>query len=395
MGSCLFAPDEPGAVLRALAAESTRVVTLTITGDGYHVDPGSGELIVDHPAVARDLRLPHRPATAVGYLVEALDRRRRAGLDPFTVLSCDNVPGNGRVARSAVTGFARLRDPRLAAWIEERVAFPHTIVDRITPATTPAARSALAEEFGVDDRWPVTTEPFSQWVVEDEFCNRRPPLQEVGVQFVADVGPYELTKKRLLNGSHSAMAYLGHLAGHRDSAAVVADPVFAAYLTRLMDQEIAPLLPGDAAGDPLEYARTVRRRLANPRMGDRLARLGARGSTKLPAYLLPSVAEARAAGRPHPLLTLAVAGWMRYLRGVDDHGRPIDVEDARAKRLCALALRGGIDPRPLLRERDIFGDLSGDERFAEELSDALRTLSRAGARGAVAAAVEPALGMPA
>ena len=393
IGTCLFAPREPGAVLRALASESTRLVTLTITGDGYHVD-ADGELLADHPAIVRDLRRPHRPMTAAGYLVEALDRRRRAGLDPFTVLSCDNVPGNGRVARAAVTGFARLRDPQLAAWIEERVAFPHSIVDRITPATTPAARSALAEEFGIDDRWPVTTEPFTQWVVEDDFCNRRPPLEDVGVQFVADVGPYELTKKRLLNGTHSAMAYLGYLAGHRDSAAVMTDPVFEAYLTRLMDAEIAPLVPA-GADDTLDYARTVRLRLANPRMRDRLSRLGARGSTKLPAYLLPSLAEARAAGSPHPLLTLAVAGWMRYLRGADDRGRPIDVQDLRAERLCALAARGGDDPRPLLRGSGIFGDLAADEALADELATALRTLSRRGARAAVAAADEPALGVPA
>jgi mannitol 2-dehydrogenase len=373
LSRCLYAPEDPEAVVRLLADERTRLVTLTITGAGYDLDRSGRRFGRFHP-----------PTSFSGYLVEALDRRRRAGVPPFTVLSCDNVPANGAVAQDAVTGFARLRDPWLAAWIEEHVAFPHSMVDRITPRTTPAVRRSLAHRFGVCDRWPVATEPFSQWIVEDAFCNDRPPLDEVGVQFVVDVEPYELTKKRLLNGTHCAMAYLGHLAGHRVTGEAMADPLFAGYVERLMEDEIAPLLPPVAGLDLAAYTRTVRRRLANPRIGDQLARLCGRGSTKMPAYLLPSLAEARAAGRPHALLTLAVAGWIRYLRGSDEQGRPIEIADAHAGRLRELAVIGGDDPRPVLRERWLFGELAGDEELATALTLSLRRLCDLGARGAIA-----------
>src|SRR3712207_4667165 len=233
----LYAPDDPQAVLAALADERTRVVTLTITGTGYRVDAHTGEFDADDPHVARDLEDPGTPETVFGYLVEALHRRRRAGLAPFTVLSCDNMQSNGTAARTAVVSFARLRDDDLAEWIDANVAFPSSMVDRITPNTSPEDRDAVAAETGVDDRWPVITEPFRQWVIEDAFCNGRPPLEEVGVRFVDDVSPYETVKTRLLNAGHSAIAYLGYLAGHRTTADVMADPVFRTFLARLMAEE--------------------------------------------------------------------------------------------------------------------------------------------------------------
>ncbi|WP_456849969.1 mannitol dehydrogenase family protein [Geodermatophilus sp. SYSU D00742] len=392
----LFAPDAPAAVLDRLSDPRTRMVTLTITGAGYRLDPHSGEFDPDDADVRRDLACPHAPTTVFGYLVEALDRRRRAGLAPFTVVSCDNIHRNGEATRRAVVGLARLRDEVLARWITDRVAFPSSMVDRITPQTSPEERAAVAERYGVDDRWPVITEPFSQWVIEDTFTNGRPPLEEVGVRFVADVGDYELMKTRLLNASHSALGYLGSLAGHSRMDELMADAVFVAYVARLMDDEVTPLLPQPDGVDLDEYKRTLLQRFANPAIADGLPRLCRRGSTKLPHHLLPSLRQALAEGRPSRLLTLAVAGWCRYLRGTDPAGRPLPMEDPLAEELQALALAGGSDPRPLLGVRPVFGDLGDVPGFADDLRSVLEQLDRDGVHRTISTALAagPALPLP-
>ncbi|RBY94506.1 mannitol dehydrogenase family protein [Blastococcus sp. TBT05-19] len=379
-----FAPDDPAAVLDLLTDERTRMVSLTITDSGYRLDPCTGLFDADDPDIRWDVREPSRPRTVFGFIVEALDRRRRAGLPPFSVVSCDNMHRNGDAARTAVVGFARLRDEVLGRWIADRVAFPSSMVDRITPHTTPEERDVVAQRYGVADRWPVITEPFSQWVIEDTFCDGRPPLDEVGVRFVADVGRYELMKTRLLNASHCALGYLGSLAGHASLDQVMADPVFAGYVARLMDVEVTPLLPPPDGIDLADYKRSLLQRFANPAIADGLPRLCRRGSTKLPHHLLPSLRQALAEDRPHALLTLAVAGWVRYLQGTDDAGRPLPLEDVLGDRLRALAREGGADPRPLLGETSVFGDLGSVPGFAEELEEALVALERDGARVTVA-----------
>nr|WP_296067500.1 mannitol dehydrogenase family protein [uncultured Actinoplanes sp.] len=333
MGTYLFAPGQRDAVLDTLSDPATKLVTLTITGNGYLVNP-DGEFAVDDPLVAAELEDPGRPGAVFGYLVETLDRRRRAGVAPFTVLSCDNIPGNGAAARTMVVSFAELRDPELARWIGANVAFPSSMVDRITPETTPEERDCVVGSLGVDDRWPVITEFFSQWVIEDDFCNDPPPLDEVGAQFVADVAPYELTKKRLLNASHCALGYLGYLAGHRTTADV---------------------------------------------MADQLSWLCRRGSTKVPSYLLASITETLAAGRPAPMLTLAVAGWFRDLQGLDYAGEPINVEGPRSEQFVSLARQQGADPWPLLTVHEVFGELADDASFVRDLHVASEAL-RAGPR---------------
>ncbi|HYN96025.1 MAG TPA: mannitol dehydrogenase family protein [Pilimelia sp.] len=365
MNSYLYGPEQGPEVLDVLSDPATRLVTMTITGNGYLVD-AAGVFAAGDPVVAAELAEPERPTTVFGYLVAALDRRRRAGVAPFTVLSCDNIPANGVAARTMVTSFAELRDPELAAWITEHVAFPSSMVDRITPETTPQERDEVARAFGVADGWPVITEPFSQWVVEDSFCNGRPPLEHVGVQFVDDVAPYELTKKRLLNASHCALGYLGYLAGYRTTAEVLADPAYAAYISALVD-EIIPLLPRVAGLDLDAYKATLLERLANPEIADQLSRLCRRGSTKMPSYLLPSIREAIEADRPHPLMTLAVAGWFRYLQGEDYAGEPIEIEGQRREELVPLALQDGADPRPLLGVRDVFDSLADNPSFVRDL----------------------------
>ncbi|HEX2575959.1 MAG TPA: hypothetical protein VHK88_06385, partial [Aquihabitans sp.] len=240
--------------------------------------------------------------------------------------------------------------------------------------------------FGIRDLWPVITEPFSQWVVEDSFCNGRPPLDEVGVQFVADVTPYALMKTRMLNGSHCALGYLGTLAGYTRSDEAMEDPIFDRYLETMMQDEIAPSLPATDI-DLARYGAALRRRFANPAVADQLSRLCRNGSTKVPAHLLTSISAARHAQRPHPLLTLAVAGWCRYLRGVDGEGRNVDVDldDPAGARLRTLARRGGSDPRPLLADEATFGHLGACPGFADAIAQDLQDLETQGPRAVLAA----------
>jgi len=384
LGDYAFAPADPEQVLSMLADPLTRIVSLTITEGGYLVDDKTGVFDSTAAAVRQDLDRAS-PSSVFGYLYAGLDRRRQAGLAPFTIMSCDNLQGNGRVARTAVTSFARLRDERFANWIEEHVAFPNAMVDRITPQTTDADRAMVAETFGIADAWPVVTEPFKQWVLEDSFSNGRPPLEEVGVQIVSDVHAYETMKLRLLNASHQAMAYLGTLAGYQYVHEAMADAHLQSLVRRMMDEEVTPLLPAVPGIDVAEYKRTLVQRFLNPKIRDTLARLAFGGSDRMPKFLLPSLAEALAQKRPHALLTLATAGWLRYLRGVDEHGAEITLQDDRADELRSLAQQGGSDPTPLLTVRRVFGDLGQHEAWVAEVSATLRDLDSRGARAILAA----------
>ena len=385
----LYAPDSPRTVIDRLADPTTRIVTLTVTGDGYNLDI-NGDFRAERRAVREDASRLDRPTTWFGYVVAALARRRAAGLGGLTILSCDNLANSGAAAETAVVAFARTVDETLARWIEHHVAFPNSMVDRITPAADEDTSRFVERRYGVVDRAPVLTEPFSQWVVEDEFACGRPPLEDVGVQFVSDVAPYKLMKSRLLNGTHSALAYLGYLAGHRTTAELMRDPVMHTYLARMMRDEMAPLLPRVPGVDLGEYQATLLERFANENISDALSRLCARGSTKVPSYLLPSLVEARRAGHPAPLLTLATAAWFRYLRGTDLAGSPIEIEDVRRDALVALARAGRCDPAPLLSERSVMGEIGDDLWVRRELGRALRDLDRVGPR----AAVRMRLGVP-
>lgn len=384
----LFAPDQPDAVLDALADPSTRLVTMTITEGGYNVHETTGLFDATNDAVRADLQHPGRPTTVFGYLTEGLERRRRAGVAPFSVLSCDNVRENGHVTQTALVSFARLRDDRLANWIDEHVAFPNSMVDRITPQTTDADRELVQRDFRLIDHWPVVTEPFRQWVLEDLFSNGRPALQDAGVQIVSAVLPYETMKIRLLNGSHLAMGYLGCLAGYRTVDAVMADPDFRTFVERQMREEVAPLLPPVPGIDMDGYQHTLIERFSNPKIGDQVSRICLDGSAKIPKFLLPALYAALESGGPRRWLTLALAGWMRYLSGVDDQGEPIVLQDARAKELQALAGAARDDPRPFLALHDLFGDLAAHEALVVDLGARLRELYSLGARVTLARSLE-------
>ena len=266
-----------------MADPRTRIVSLTITEGGYLVNQVTGEFDADDPSIQADLVADAVPTTAFGFVVAALARRRAEGTAPFTVLSCDNIPGNGDVAKRMMTAFARLKDADLAAWMESEVAFPSCMVDRITPVTSPDDTERLATDFDVEDRWPVVCEPFTQWVVEDHFGTGRPPLEDVGVQVVDDVEPYELMKLRLLNASHQAIAYLGYLAGYRYAHEVCSDPVFVDLVLGYMEHEGSPTLPEVPGVDLDAYRRQLVERFANPEVRDTLARLAAESSDRIPS----------------------------------------------------------------------------------------------------------------
>jgi len=378
IGSIHYAPTDGAAVRAALADPQTRIVSLTLTGNGYFLNPATDEFDADNPDVRADLVASDGCyATAWGYLAEALDRRRRAGIAPFTVLCCDNIPGDTQAARTALVSFAALKDPRLARWIDRYVAFPSTMVDRITPQTSKSDRQFVEKTFGVADKWPVVTEPYCQWIIEDSFSNGRPPLDEVGVEFVTDVSDHKLIKTRLLNGTHIALACLATLAGYQRTDEAMRDRVIFDYVEQLMRDEVQPLLPAVPGMNTPDYRDVLLDRLSNPWMSDQLSRLARRGSEKISSFVLPSLQEAIAQGRPHTMLMLAVAGWARYVRGHDLKGRKFSLEDSQAIPLTRLATMAGNNPDPLLGH-EMFGELSMVPGFAQRLGDMIADIDERG-----------------
>jgi mannitol 2-dehydrogenase len=374
----LYGPQDATTLHERLADPAVRIVSLTVTEGGYLKSPATGAFDADDPAVVHDLAHPEDPRTAFAHVVEGLRRRRDAGAAPFTVLSCDNLQGNGGYARQAVVGFARLTDPGLAAWIDETVAFPSCMVDRITPSTTDADRDAVRRELGVDDAWPVPAEPFTQWIVEDDFPAGRPALESVGVQFVRDVGPYELMKLRLLNASHQALAYLGAPLGYTLAHEATRDERIRRYLERYMSDEAAPTL-GELPGIDLPgYITTLLERFENPHMKDTLVRLATDGSNRMPTFTLPAIRENLAAGRPVTLGAAMVAAWAEYWALV---GRgaitPSQVpDDVSAAAMTAAA--GAPRPEAFLDLGSLFGDLRREPTFVQDYLSARRSLAAHG-----------------
>jgi mannitol 2-dehydrogenase len=385
IGAYLFAPDDREAAIEKMASPECRIVSLTITEGGYYVNKGTGQFDEAHPDIRHDLEHPREPAGVFGYLAEALDRRRQRGLAPFTVMSCDNLQGNGDVARRTFLAFAERRDAGLASWIARNGAFPNAMVDRITPATTDAHRALVREAFGIEDGWPVVTEPFKQWVIEDRFPLGRPAWERVGAQMVSDVHPYEMMKIRLLNASHQALCYIGMLLGYRYADETMADADIRLLVERMMDAEVTPLLPPVPGIDLAQYKRTLLERFANPVLRDQLARIGTEGSARIPGFVLPSILDRLERGGPMRALTFTVAAWFRYLAGTDERGEALPINDPIAEELTRRARAGGEDPRPLLGLRELFGDvLPASRAFVDQLEQDLRALYRQGARSALA-----------
>jgi mannitol 2-dehydrogenase len=380
----LWAGDGRESVLQKLASPDTKIVSMTITEGGYYLNQATGEFDAQHADIKRDLEHPEQPECSFGYIIEALNRRRLAGLPPFTVMSCDNVQSNGEVAHRMLLAFAELRDPKIRNWLEQNGAFPNSMVDRITPATTDEHRKFVRETFGIDDGWPVVPEAFRQWVIEDHFPLGRPAWERVGAEMTSNVLPYEKMKMRLLNASHQAMCYIGLLVGHTYADEAMADRQISTLLERMMDEEVTPILDPVPGIDLADYKRTLIRRFSNPAIKDTLLRLATEGSARIPKFVLPSIVDSLHAGTPNRLLIFTVASWFRYLTGTDDHGGHLEIIDPLKNRLQEAAKKGQEDPGPLLEIGELFPTaLTQSPVFIDQLKEAMRYLYGEGSRAAL------------
>ncbi|KSY32879.1 fructuronate reductase [Citrobacter sp. 50677481] len=383
---CLNAKlDSLTAIIEKFCEPQVAIVSLTITEKGYCVDPATGTLDLTHPRIRHDIDSPGEPHSAPGILVEALSRRRERGLLPFTILSCDNIPDNGHVVKNAVLGMAEKRDPALAMWIREHVSFPGTMVDRIVPAATDETLDEISRALGVADPCGISCEPFIQWVIEDRFVAGRPAWETAGVQLVTDVRPWEEMKLRMLNGSHSFLAYLGYLSGFQHISECMQDEAFREAAYQLMMREQAPTLSITDV-DLQRYAGSLIARFANPALKHKTWQIAMDGSQKLPQRMLAGVRIHLERGSAWPLLALGIAGWMRYVCGVDDAGAPIDVRDPLSDKIRLLVANVGENEKVanLLTLQEVFGsDLPKNPVFVQAIETAWQHLARHGAHQAV------------
>lgn len=389
-----LAPASPDGVLEAIASPAARIVSLTITEKGYLRDPASGELQQDHPDVVHDLACPAAPRSALGFIVHGLQRRRERGLGPLTLMSLDNLPANGRSLHRLVRSFAQRVDPTLARWIDSGCSFPSSMVDRIVPRTTESDRERIGAALGLHDASPVVTEPFLDWVVEDRFAAGRPDWGVYGVRFVEDAAPWERMKLRMVNGSHSTIAYLGAMAGWETVDRAVSQATLRRAVEALMAREIEPTLPPLPGADLSAYRARLLRRFANPALAHRTQQIAMDGSQKMPQRLLAPARERVRAGLPFPLIGLGIAGWLHYLRGHDELGRPYPIDDPLADTLRALHRQADdvSDPieraQVLTRYAPVFGDLAGHPALVAAVAGPLESLRRRG----VVATLDDAVG---
>jgi len=360
----IFAVESPDEAIEKMAHPDTKIVSLPITEGGYNFNPTTGEFNFDNPDVQSDLQSPKQPNTVFGFLAAALKKRKDNGLPAFTILSCDNIQHNGDVARKMLLSFVQGQDPTLAEWIETHVCFPNCMVDRITPVTPKSTIQYLENNYNLKDQWPVVCEPFIQWVIEDNFSNGRPPLEKLGVQFVADVTPYEKMKLRLLNAGHSVLGIPGAIHGHPTINACMEDEVFAVFMRKFMDQEATPILGGIGGIDLTAYKDTLEERFSNPNIKDGVSRICAESSAKLPKFLIPTIEENLANGGSIQYGTFVLAAWCYYSGKQKDINRnPLEIIDERSEELHQSALKIDQDKLSFLRIADIFGSLPENERF--------------------------------
>ncbi|GLK86836.1 mannitol dehydrogenase family protein [Ancylobacter defluvii] len=379
-----FLPIETGnaALIAAMAQPEIRIVSLTVTEGGYFMDP-AGQLDTTNAEIAADAANPTTPETAFGAILAALKARRENGIPPFTIMSCDNLPGNGDVTRQVVVGLARLFDAELAEWVAANVAFPNGMVDRITPATGERER-AMAAEFGLDDPVPVTCEPFRQWVLEDRFPAGRPALEKAGVIFTEHVHAYETMKIRILNGGHAIIAYPGGLMDIEFVHEAMEEPLITAFLDKLEREEIIPIVPPVPDTDLGGYYAIIRERFSNPEVADTVRRLCLDGSNRQPKFIVPSILDNRAAGRLPKGLILASALWCRYCAGTTDSGAAVAPNDPSWDELTARAIEAKTDPTAWLAMREVYGDVAADDEVVEAFAAALEAVWEKGARAVLA-----------
>ena len=372
------------AIIARLADPAIRIVSLTVTEGGYFVD-SDGHFDPTHPAIATDGANPDAPRTVFGLIVAGLKRRREAGRQAFTVMCCDNIPHNGVVAKSAVVGTARLSDPVFADWISQNVAFPNGMVDRITPATGQREIDMLKAEFAIDDNWPVFCEEFRQWVLEDDFPAGRPALEEVGVQFVPDVAPYEHMKLRILNGGHAAIAYPAALMDIHFVHEAMENELIRAFLEKLTRDEIIPVVPPVPNTSLEEYRQLIERRFANPKIGDTIPRLAQDGSNRQPKFIVPTIRDRLKAGGGIEGLALVSALWCRYLAGPSEGGHELAYNDPNIDMIRAAAKAAQADPKSFLALKDVYGELAENATMRESFAAALSSLYENGTRATIEA----------
>jgi mannitol 2-dehydrogenase len=380
----LNASGNPRAVLDRIASAETRLVSLTVTEKGYYFDHHRGDLRWNEEPVKHDGEDPETPVTAAGYLAAGLAARYRAGRAPLTVMCCDNVPSNGKLLKTCVLILCKKSFPEIVNWIEDAVSFPCSMVDRITPGTTPALIGELEERYGISDRWPVCGEDFRQWVLEDNFKTPVPDYGAAGVQLVKDVEPYELMKMRLLNGGHSALAFPAYLMGYRRVDEGISDPLVREFIRRRYMEEITPTLEPVPGIDLEAYKDILVRRFSNRNIGDTLLRLASDSSSKIPTFMLPPLRDTVNRGGKNDAILFALAGWARYLSFVDEEGKPIPMEDPKAGFLKEEAPKALAAPEAFLGVIGLEG-LAGEQlrELAGRFRAHLESIRRLGMRAAL------------
>lgn len=367
-----LSPDNRAAIIDTLASPAIRIVSLTITEGGYFIDPATNVLDTDNPQIVSDAATPETPKTVFGLIVEALKRRRQAGVQPFTIMSCDNIPHNGVVTCNAVAGLANLSDPEFSRWIQKEVAFPNGMVDRITPATGEREREIVARDYGLEDAWPVFCEDFIQWVLEDNFPAGRPALETVGVTFVPDVTPYENMKIRILNGGHAVIAYPAGLMDIHFAHEAMEHPLIGSFLEKVEQDEIIPTVPPVPNTDLGDYFKKITERFANPKIGDTIRRLCLDGSNRQPKFIIPSIADRIKAGAGIDGLALESAMWCRYCYGTTESNRDIEPNDPNWDRLVSASRAAKDNPMIWLEMEDIYGTVGQAALFRERFALMLR-----------------------
>ena len=370
----MIPPEDRAGIVTRLADPAIRIASITVTEGGYFIDPATGQFNPEFAEIARDGKNPDDPMTVFGLIVLGLKKRREAGLKPFTVMSCDNIPHNGVVARNAVAGVAHLYDRGLAEWIAENAAFPNGMVDRITPATSDRERQLCSQDFGIEDNWPVYCEEFIQWVLEDTFCNGRPALEDAGVQFVSDVTPFEFMKIRILNGGHAAIAYPASLLDIHFVHDAMNHPLVGAFFAKIEREEIMPTVPPVPGVVLDDYYRLIHRRFSNPKIGDTIPRLAFDGSNRQPKFIVPVARDRLKAGASVDSLAFESALWCRHCFGKTETGKDISAGDPAWARLSALAAKAKADPLAWLSMDDVYGDVAKSESFRQAFTLSLRDI---------------------
>ncbi|CUK20284.1 Mannitol 2-dehydrogenase [Ruegeria denitrificans] len=375
--------DTNAALIRKMSDPSIRIVSLTVTEGGYFLDANTGAFDTDHEDIRHDARNPDQPRTAFGAIVAALKQRRANGLRPFTALSCDNLQGNGRILRDCIVGLARMSDPDLAKWIDEHGTFPNSMVDCIVPATTDQVVSqSLA--LGIDDRAPVSHENFRQWVIEDDFCAGRPPLEQVGVTLTHDVHSYEIMKLRILNGGHQLLANVGEILSVPTISDCMLDSDILAFFEKVQAEEILPHVHAVPGTTEEEYLELVKKRFSNSAVHDTTRRVAFDGSSRHPVFLLPSLRDAVVSGSSIHGLALAEAFWCRMCTGIREDGSEIAPNDPHWEDLQKTALASKADPELWLNQRQYYGTSNISKQFSEAFTAWMTTIWQSGSRGAIA-----------